>query len=354
MNAPGIVVLYNVTDEVCKGEPQDLIAERGVISCAETITQALATAGYRVMPLPVRSEVEACLSPYPPSETVVFNLAEGLGGRLFEEARIAFALEAMGYSFTGSDGVTLALAANKLYTKALLADADIPTPTAFLLDGADGLPDEHLPGALIVKPVAEDASQGIDEDAVVTTVQALRERVAYVVERYEQAALAEEFIAGREFNVAVWGNAPAVVLPLAEVDFSAFHDSLECIVSYAAKWLEDSFSYSHTPVRCPADVSPEIGQRLVDVAHRAYQALGCSDYARVDIRLDSAGTPYVIDVNPNPDLSPDAGFFRACRTAGYTYTQMVERILSFALQRGGEDDLNSYRTRWRAANRPGC
>jgi D-alanine-D-alanine ligase len=358
---PGVVVLYNVTESLCKGEPLDLIAEQGVISCAQAVTAALIEAGHRTVPLPVKEGVETALIPYSPTEYAVFNLGEGLGGRLFEEARVAFVLEALGYCFTGSDGLTIALGANKARAKAILAAAGIPTPPAYLFRHPDEVSTEPLPSPLIVKPVAEDASQGIDEGAVVTTAAALRERVAYVVDRYRQAALAEQFIVGREFNIALWGNPQPVVLPLAEVDFSAFQDPLECIVSYAAKWLEDSFPYQHTPVTCPAQVTPSLGKRIADVACQAYQALGCRDYARVDIRVAEDGTPYVVEVNPNPDLSPDAGFFRAARAAGYTYTEMVEHILSLALARSSVlslpkesiYDFISHRRRWRDADRFG-
>jgi D-alanine-D-alanine ligase len=151
--------------------------------------------------------------------------------------------------------------------------------------------------------------------------------VAYVVERYRQAALAEQFIAGREFNVSLWGSTSPEVLPLAEIDFSAFPDPLKRIVSFAAKWEENSFEYLNTPVRCPADVEPSLAERIRDVARRAWQAIGCRGYARVDIRLSESGIPYVIEVNCNPDISPDAGFFRAARAAGHTYQTMAEHIL---------------------------
>ena len=330
----GVIVLYNVTESLVKGEPHDLIAERGVIACAEAVGAALAERGYAVQLLPVAGAVEEALAPYPAARYAVFNLAEGLGGRLFEEARIAFLLEAMGYPFTGCDGVALALGANKARAKAVLAAAGVPVPSAALYRHADDVPDVPLTCPLIVKPVAEDASQGIDERAVVRTARALRERVAYVTERYHQGALAEEFVDGREFNIALWGDPNPAVLPLAEVDLSAFADPLERIVSFAAKWETGSFPYEHTPVTCPAEVHPALGARIAEVARRAYRALGCRDYARVDMRVAPDGTPYVIEVNPNPDLSPDAGFFRAARAGGHTYGTMVEHILHMALERG--------------------
>ena len=182
---------------------------------------------------------------------------------------------------------------------------------------------------LIVKPVAEDASIGVGPGAVVHTARALCERVAYVVERYRQAALAEIFVDGREFNISVWGDPPQV-LPLAEIDFAAFDDPYARIVSFAAKWEVDSFEYCHTPVLCPASVDPGLGDHVSDVARRAWTTIGCRGYARVDMRLGERDILHVVEVNCNPDLSPDAGFCRAARAAGYSYEDMVVHIAEIA------------------------
>ena len=340
---PGVLVLYNASQELAKGEPQDMIAELGVVACAWAVSRALEEAGHRVVLVPLQTELEAALDPYPPTEYVVFNFGEGLEGRLFEEARIAWTLEAMGYRFTGSDGYAIAQAAHKARTKALLAAAGVPTPPWRVFRAPAEVPDVPLPDLpfpLIVKPVAEDASLGVGPEAIVHSPEALRRRVAYVVERYRQAALAESFIRGREFNISVWGEPPQV-LPLAEIDFSAFSNPLECIVSFAAKWLADSFEYHHTPAVCPADVEPWLGGLIAETALRAYEMIGCRGYARVDMRV-ADGVPYVLEVNPNPDLSPDAGFARAACAAGYDYTAMITHILSLAWCQGDIYDYTSY------------
>jgi D-alanine-D-alanine ligase len=328
---PGVVVLYNASENLVKGEPKDLLAEQGVIACAQAVAEALQRAGYQVAQVPIYSDVESALVPYTPTQWIVFNLGEGLEGRLFEEARIAWALEAMGYCFTGSRGDAIAHSVHKAQAKTLLAANGVGTPPWCLFrhpDEVDTLATDLL-FPLIVKPVAEDASIGVGPDAVVHTVQALRQRVAYIVERYRQAALAEVFVAGREFNISLWGDPPQV-LPLAEIDFSAFADSHVRIVSFAAKWEVDSFEYHHTPVLCPAPVDPDLGARIADTAWRAWAAMGCRGYARVDMRVSEEGTPYVVEVNCNPDLSPDAGFCRAARAAGYSYEDMVIHILEIA------------------------
>ena len=343
----GVAVLYNVSACLIKGEPRDLLAEQGVTVCAEAVGQALRAGGYRVAQVPVHMDVELALEPYPPTDWLVFNLGEGLEGRLFEEPRIVWALEAMGYCFTGSSGDAIARSVHKARAKDLFARHGVPTPSWWFFrhpDDVDALR-EHLVFPLIVKPVAEDASIGVGPHAVVNDLPSLRDRVAYVVERYRQAALAEIFIAGREFNVALWGDPPQV-LPLAEIDFGAFEDPYTRIVSFAAKWEETSFEYHNTPVLCPAQIGEGVAERIADTARRAWDAVGCRGYARVDMRLGAGDLPYVVEVNCNPDLSPEAGFHHAARVAGYSYEQMVLNIVDIASRHPNVYDHGGSCGRW--------
>jgi len=328
---PGVVVLYNASEKLVKGEPRDMLAEQGVVACARAVAEALQEAGYQVAQVPIRDGVESALAAYPPTKWDVFNLGEGLDGKLFEEARIAWALEAKGYHFTGSGGDAIARSTHKAQTKSLLTTHGVPTPQWWLFRHPDEVddPKADLVFPLIIKPVAEDASIGVGPDAIVHTARALRERVAYVVERYRQAALAEAFVDGRELNAALWGKSPDV-LPLAEIDFSAFDDPYDRIVSFAAKWEADSFEYHHTPPLCPAPVDARLAARIAETGRRAWTAIGCRGYARVDIRVDGKRTPYVVEVNCNPDLSPDAGFYNTARVAGYSYADMATHILETA------------------------
>jgi D-alanine-D-alanine ligase len=344
---PSVVVLYNASDKLLKGESRDLLAEQGVIACAQAIAEALQRAGYQVAQVPIHNNVESALAPYTPTQWIVFNLGEGLEGRLFEEARIAWALEAMGYCSTGSGGDAIARSVHKARAKTLLAANSVDTPPWWLFRHSDevDIVAADLLFPLIVKPIAEDASIGVGPDAVVHTAQELRQRVTYVVERYRQTALAEVFVAGREFNVSLWGDPPQV-LPLAEIDFSAFADPYARIVSFAAKWEVDSFEYHHTPVLCPAPVDPDLGTRIADTARRAWAAIGCRGYARVDMRISDEGTPYVVEVNCNPDLSPNAGFRRAARAAGYSYEDMVVHILEIARRQSYAHNRTSFRQQW--------
>jgi len=324
---PRVIVLYNDSTTLIKGEPQDMLAEQGVIACARAVAEALA-GRCEVWSVPVRSDVEVALAPYSPAEWVIFNLGEGVQGRLFEEARIAWALEAMGYRLTGSHGPALARSIHKAHAKRLFERQGIATPPWRLYREVTEVEDV-LGFPVIVKPVAEDGSLGIGPEAVVHDCAALRERVERVITYYRQAALVERFVAGREFNVSLWGEPPEP-LPLAEIDFHDFADPLEQIVSFAAKWDASSFEYHHTPVLCPADVSPPLAQRIREMALAAWQVIGCRGYARVDMRVNAEEQPYVIEVNCNPDLSPEAGFFQAVRSTGLSYEEMVWRIVEMA------------------------
>jgi D-alanine-D-alanine ligase len=321
-----VLILYNQVDSVEKGEARDLVSAQGVEIAARAVEQALQPR-HEVVCLPVSFDPSAVAADYDPAEWVVFNLLEGLGNRSDLEPEAAAILQRLGYRYTGSPAHTIDLCLDKARTKELLESKGVPTPTYQVCEDGDDQVSVPLPA--IVKPVAEDASLGIDDGAVVTTPEQLRNRVRYVVETYQEPALVEEFINGREFNIALWGNGKPECLPLAEIDYSSFADPLQRICSYAAKWEPDRAEYHLTPVTCPAKVAHRLADRIRRVAIAAYEAVGCRGYGRVDMRTRN-GTPYVLEVNPNPDISPDAGFARAAQAAGYSYPEMAERILILA------------------------
>jgi D-alanine-D-alanine ligase len=277
--------------------------------------------------VPVSFDLLEVLSDYDPGEWVVFNLLEGLGNRADLEAEAAATLERLGYRYTGSSPEALAICLDKFRTKRVLESRGVPTPAYQICD--DRKIEVSTPLPAIVKPVAEDASLGIDEGAVVTTYEQLRERVGYILKAYREPALVEEFIDGREFNIALWGNSEPECLPLAEIDYRGIADPLRRVCSYAAKWEPEGEEYRLTPVVCPAKVDDRLALRIRRVAMAAYKTLGCRGYARVDMRVRER-QPYVLEINPNPDISPDAGFARAALAAGYGYPEMVERILHLA------------------------
>lgn len=324
----GIVVLYNESQNLIIGESHDLIADNEVIEVANSVAEALSDI-YHVEKVPIRTDVELAMSPYPPTEWVVFNLGESVNGRLFEEARIAWALEAMGYCFTGAGGDALAHTTHKAFTKYYLEKAGVPSPPGWMFRSASEVIGDYF-YPLIVKPVAEDGSAGIEQSAVVHDFHELKERVEFVTRVYHQAALVEMFIVGREFNVSLWNN-PPVPLPLCEVDFSNYTNPYQQIVSFEAKWEQGSFYYQHTPIICPAHVNHDTKKLIYKTALDAWHTFDCKDYTRVDIRMDESGMPYVVEVNCNPDLAIDAGFFNAAKAAGHDYKSMIHKIIEFAI-----------------------
>lgn len=328
-----IAVCFNHAPAVpVRGEQQDRISESGAELQAEAVAAALRLLNHDPRLIPLGSDIApfvAALQQLQPQ--LVFNLCEGFWGESSGEMHVAALYELLGLPYCGSTPLTLGLTQDKALTKDLLAAHGLPTPPYLLVSLGAALPELfRLHWPVIVKPCLEDASLGITEASIVSDTIALQERVQYIHERYRQAALVEEFIAGREFNAAVIGDLHPEALPVAEICFG--EGLAQQIVSYAGKWLEDSYEFAATAPVCPAELSDQ--QRLViqQVALQASQLLGCRDYARVDIRLRD-GIPYILEVNANPDISPDAGLARAAAVAGYDYPTLIGRIVKMCLAR---------------------
>jgi D-alanine-D-alanine ligase len=168
---------------------------------------------------------------------------------------------------------------------------------------------------------------------VVTDSVALENQVARVSHLYRGMALVEEFIGGREFNVTVMGNGELTSFPISEIAYS-LPPGMPKILTYSAKWEPQSAYFRYTRVICPAEIEPEMRERIDETARSVFSLLGCSGYARVDFRLNGGGELNVIEVNPNPDISPDSGAARQAKAHGMTYTQFIEAIVMFALERG--------------------
>lgn len=330
---PRIIVVYNRDFEGAEADPENK-AREDVQNVAEHLLGVIASGGFAVTALGVNDDVAATLSEIRRREPdVVFNLCESICGDSRFEPLLPLLMEKDGIAFTGSGSFALSLALHKHKAKEILRARQVPTPGAALLSAADEAVTLDFP--LIVKPSREDASVGIYSESVVATGAALSTRVAHVITQYHQPALVEQYIEGREIYVSLLGQAggPPQVLPFFEIDFSALPADRPRIVSFEGKWVEGSVEYEGTkPVLC--ELPEELRARVAAAARGAFEALELRDYGRVDIRLDAAGTPYVIDVNPNCDLSHQAGgFSRAARAGGLTYDDVVFRILDLALSR---------------------
>jgi D-alanine-D-alanine ligase len=265
---------------------------------------------------------------------VVFNLFEGLADFGDTEAHVAGLLEWLEIPYTGCPYQTLGIARNKHLTKHLLAGAGLPT-AKFLV--ADEVPVEDCPlgWPVIVKPATQDASVGVDQGSVVTNLDRLNDRVAYLLDNYGPPVLIEEFIRGREFSVGVVELTELRVLPISEILFIDKDPNFWPIVTYDAKWKPGTRDYEATPPKYPARVAPRLASRLGMLAERAFHLLGCRDYARVDFRV-RGGKPYILEVNPNPDFSPSAGLSGGLESAGIAHAAFTVELVQRALARGGK------------------
>jgi D-alanine-D-alanine ligase len=249
------------------------------------------------------------------------------------EMNLVGILEIMKIPYTGASPLALANCQSKVLAKRILNAHGIKTPGYFLVKQLAPNYRHKLNYPLIVKPAFEDASVGIDNNSIVDDAKSLARRVNYVLSTFKQAALVEEYIEGRELNVAVLGFKDPFTLPISEIDFSTMPDDLYNIVSYQAKWDPNHEAYHKTIPRCPAVLSARIEKKAKKTALEAFRIMECRDYARVDMRLSENNTLYVLEVNPNPDLTESAGFMRSAEAAGFTYTKTLKRIIGYARER---------------------
>jgi D-alanine-D-alanine ligase len=311
------------------------MSEIGVLGEMEDIQAALNALGYRTTIFNVDSKFSRLIE-YLQEEKpdLVFNLVESVENDSAQEMNVAGVYELMKIPFTGAGPLALGIALRKARVKEILTYHGITTPAFQMFEAGGKIALRRaMKFPLIVKPSQEDASVGIDDKSVVYTQAELRGRVQFIWSEYCQAALVEQYIEGRELNVAILGNTPPVVLPISEIDFSGLTDDMHPIVSYEAKWMEGTVAYNGTKGVCPAKLSKAIESQVKATALKCYQLIGCRDYARVDFRLTKEGVPYVLEVNPNPDISDDAGFARSARAYGLTFDQIVGRIVESATER---------------------
>jgi D-alanine-D-alanine ligase len=266
--------------------------------------------------------------------TCCFNLCESLGGDARLETAVPMLLGLLGIAYTGSPPEALSAALYKDRVKTRLQQAGISTPEGAVLMRHDD--PCNVPFPAIVKPSREDGSAGISSSSVVYDEASLRRRAAEMIEQFKAPCLVEQYIDGREFNVALLGYPQSRVLPLQEIDFSDLPGDRPRIVSYDAKWRTGSVDDIGTrPVLHP-QLPSATAARIRRVATEAFRAVGVRDYGRVDVRVTPAGMPYVIDVNPNCDLSPDAGFARTAASVGIDYSALVRMLVRYAIRRKKE------------------
>lgn len=297
------------------------------------IEAALAALGHTPLRLPFTRDLNAGLARITAANPdCAINLCESVDENPLLIGHPAAMLELLDLPFSGSPAMALLVSTDKVASKHLLRGAGLPTPAFFLYQGGEVVIPAGLRFPVILKPRFEDASIGIDQESVLADQAALAASLPHFHARYGPI-LVEEFVSGREFNIALLGNDPPQVLPLAEIDFTGLPDHLHRIVGYRAKWDEDSVEYRHTNRAFPTDLPEALRLRLRQVATEAFHLFGLRDYGRVDLRLDVNNEPYVLEVNANPCLSPDAGFAAAAQAGGLDYQAMVNELLRLVLQR---------------------
>jgi len=327
---------YNCKKNSLSEEPVDLYAEFDEPSTVNAIRDAIASGGHRVIMLEADENIYHKLKTN--KVDLIFNIAEGVRGES-RESQVPIICEMLEIPYSGSGPLTLALTLDKAKTKEILVCNQIPTPKFQVFRTGREKMNPKLKYPLIVKPVREGSSKGIKDNSVVRNKKELFERVMEVLKTYSQPALVEKFLTGREFTVAILGNDKPKILPIVEVLFNDLPAGVNKIDSYEAKWVWDDPKNPLDCLVCPAKITKKLEKTIKEVSLRTYQALDCRDWARLDIRLDSKGTPNVLEVNALPGVIPDpkcnSRFPKAARTAGMDYNEMILSVLNAAIKRCG-------------------
>jgi len=321
-----VVVLSNIDPEWSEKDREE------TMGLVEHLVGALQTAGRRSVSMVVIEEDNICemMSGHNPASCIVFNWCESIPGIRHSEHLVARCLEKMGFTFTGADSKTLELSQEKRLVKKILEESRVPVPRWRIFDRPDASGWDRFPA--IVKASQEHCSEGITPESVVMTPRELDERVSFILDTYRQPAIVEDFIDGREFHVSLWGNGSITMLPPAEMDFSAFPDVHDRLCTHDSKCTPGSPHYEKIRTLLPAPLADAELRDLEKVCRCAYNAVGCRDYGRLDVRVRD-GVFYVLDVNPNADISVDASMACAAEVAGYPYHQMAATIVDLAAAR---------------------
>jgi D-alanine-D-alanine ligase len=267
---------------------------------------------------------------------IVFNFAEGIGGSS-REAHVPAFCEFWGIPYTGSDPLTMGICLDKARTKESLMHHGIPTPEFQVVESPDQVRRSiELP--VIVKPLHEGSSKGITQRSFCATWPDVEAEIARVVERYNEPAIIERFLSGREFTVAVLGNdGDGRVLPIVELDFGTLPGGVHPLYGFESKWIWDRPERPLQIFRCPARCTLDLQHRIEAIAMAAFRHLRCRDWARIDVRCDEEENPHILEVNPLPGVIPDPAanscYPKAARAAGLTFDDVIQSVLRAAATR---------------------
>jgi D-alanine-D-alanine ligase len=332
-----IAIIHN--EPINKGQPF-YEASRDVLVQVDAIDKALRDIGFSPVRIPFTRDIYQFLRRLNEEEVeMIFNLCETVDEDPQLSWHPACIFELLDIPFSGSPSVALMITTDKFLTKRLLKEEGIMTPRCQIYEGNNDLIMKDICFPVIAKPRFMDGSIGIDQGSIFENEKELKKGLSEFYCHFGPI-LVEEYIEGREFNVSVLGYPSPKVLPVAEVDYSNFPASLYPIVSYKAKWEPESFEYRNTPLKFPGpeELSPIHLEMIQKTALKCFNLFMVRDYGRIDMRLDKDGMLYVLEVNANPCLSPDAGFATAVEMAGMTYRELVENLLEFMINRAEKED----------------
>jgi len=329
-----IAVLYN-QPQLPTNHPE-AASEWEIVEIAQLVADELRVADWQPELWPAEPDFAWVQRLYTEPPHVVFNLFEGFGLGDGSEVLAAKHLEQTSIPFTGNSASTLELCLDKASTISRLRQAGLPVPLSICVKTLDELNAAltTLPGEfpLFIKPAYLDASIGIDLTNVILDRNELRHRATVLLQHYGPI-LIQEFLPGREFNVSVIDIEHVQVLPISEIIFQCDAEHPWPVVTYSAKWSPGSHADRCTRSVCPASIDSDLECELSNLVRKAVPALGCRDYARIDIRLDRSGQPKILDVNPNPGYHPEAGFSRSLKAAGWSHAEFSRALVRRALSR---------------------
>ena len=325
-----IGLTYDLKSDWVKNDddPPDAAAELDGIDTVDALTKAFESAGHRVVRIGNARQLLAAINKGLEVD-LVFNIAEGHRGRN-RESQIPNILEMFDIPFSGADALTLGVTLDKAVAKKCWVSDGVPTGKFFEATLQDDLKKLNTIGyPLIVKTSQEGTSKGITKNSRVENLQQLQAEVEKVCKVYKQPALCEQFIKGTEFTVAVIGNENPIALPVVQY-----------AVAGNTNMGNEFYSYEHIVAKsvqyiCPAQIDKAMALKLQEVAIVAYKSIECRDLGRVDFRVDEKGNPFVLEINPLPNLSPSEVFPMCAKAYGLTYNQLINKILGFALSRYG-------------------
>jgi D-alanine-D-alanine ligase len=300
----------------------------------DAIVEALRKEGFRARAANIEEDLtklERLLKRSKPD--VVFNLVEFFNDDSKLEAAVAGLFDLHKVSYTGAPPFALSVCQRKGLTKQILLANGVPTPRFHLLQSPEIRRKHHLRYPLIVKPAREDASTGVDKGSVVHDYDALSERLQKMFKEFGPPVLVEEFIEGRELHISVLGNHPPRVLPPIEFDFSELPPDYPHLITYDAKWNPLDEAYHRVHSMCPAKLSKAALRKVTEACVKAYEVVGCRDYARLDVRIGRRNQVFVLEVNPNPDLTEGVSYMDSAEKAGLTFSSTLRQIVEFALKR---------------------